>query len=102
MKQPFALGNRWSIGMVVAATVLVLLAEVLDLAAVSALVVLGLLVLLLLGLIAWNLVLMTPLARKRGWGIDGGITRHLSRPPMTVKVEAPHGDPQTRPLANPE
>jgi hypothetical protein len=94
MKQPFTFGNRWSIGVVVVATVLVLVAEVLDLAAVSALVVLGLFVLLLLGLTAWNLVLTTFLAGKRGWGIEGGITRHLSRPPMPVKVEAPHGDPQ--------
>jgi hypothetical protein len=102
MKQPFTFGNRWAVGVVVVATVLVLVAEVLDLAAVSALVVVGLFVLLLLGLAAWNPVLTTPLAGKRGWGIEGRVTPHGSRPPMPVKVEAPHDDPQTRPRANSE
>jgi hypothetical protein len=102
MKQPFTFGNRWAIGVVVVATVLVLVAEVLDLAAVSALVVLGLLVLLLLGLTACNPVLVTPRAGKRGWGIEGRVTPHGSRPPMPVKAEALHGDPQTGPRANSE
>ena len=39
---------------------------------------------LLLGLIAINLVaaLLAPIARKRGWGSEGRLTRHLSRPPF--------------------
>jgi hypothetical protein len=37
---------------------------------------------LLLGLIAINLVaaMLAPIARKRGWGSEGRLTRHLSRP----------------------
>jgi hypothetical protein len=39
---------------------------------------------LLLGLIGLNLVLaaLAPIARKRGWGAEGRLTRHLSRPPF--------------------
>ncbi|HZO47584.1 MAG TPA: hypothetical protein VFB68_16930 [Xanthobacteraceae bacterium] len=39
---------------------------------------------LLLGLIAINLVaaMLAPIARKRGWGSEGRLTRHLSRPPF--------------------
>ncbi|HEY0571954.1 MAG TPA: hypothetical protein VGD16_10525 [Enterovirga sp.] len=102
MKQPFTFGDRRLMGVVVAAIALVLLAEVLDLAAVSALVVLGLLVLLLLGLTACNPVLVTPRAGKRGWEIEGRVTRHGSRPPMPVKAEAPHDDPLTGSRAHSE
>jgi hypothetical protein len=39
---------------------------------------------LLLGLIAINLVaaVLAPIARKRGWGAEGRLTRYLSRPPF--------------------
>ncbi len=39
---------------------------------------------LLLGLIAINLVaaMLAPVARRRGWGSEGRLTRHLSRPPF--------------------
>ena len=37
---------------------------------------------LLIGLIALNLVclLLGPIAKRRGWGAEGRLTRHLSRP----------------------
>lgn len=37
---------------------------------------------LLIALIALNLVclLLAPIARRRGWGAEGRLTRHLSRP----------------------
>ncbi|WP_458157025.1 hypothetical protein [Bradyrhizobium sp. 18BD] len=37
---------------------------------------------LLIGLIALNLVclLFVPIARRYGWGAEGRLTRHLSRP----------------------
>ncbi len=43
---------------------------------------------LLLGLILLNIVcwVLAPLARKRGWGSEGRLTRHLSRP--TIADEA--------------
>jgi hypothetical protein len=39
---------------------------------------------LLMALIALNLVclLMAPIARRRGWGAEGRLSRHLSRPPF--------------------
>ena len=39
---------------------------------------------LLLALIAINLVaaVLAPIARRRGWGAEGRLTRHLSRPPF--------------------
>ncbi len=37
---------------------------------------------LLIALIALNLacLLLAPIARRRGWGAEGRLTRHLSRP----------------------
>lgn len=39
---------------------------------------------LLIGLIALNLacLLFVPLAKRYGWGAEGRLTRHLSRPPF--------------------
>jgi hypothetical protein len=39
---------------------------------------------LLLALLALGLILraLEPLARKRGWGSEGRLTRYLSRPPL--------------------
>jgi len=39
---------------------------------------------LLLGLIFLNIVcwVFSPIARKRGWGGEGRLTRYLSRPPI--------------------
>lgn len=39
---------------------------------------------ILLGLIALGAlsVVMAPIARRRGWGSEGRLTRHLSRPPF--------------------
>ena len=59
-----------------------LLAALFGVAAVVVYVFFGLY--LLLGLIAINLVaaMLAPIARKRGWGSEGRLTRHLSRPPF--------------------
>ena len=39
---------------------------------------------LLIGLLALNLAcrLLAPIAKRRGWGAEGRLTRHLSRPPF--------------------
>ena len=39
---------------------------------------------LLIALIALNLacLLLAPIARRRGWGAEGRLARHLSRPPF--------------------
>ena len=59
-----------------------LLAAFFAVAAVAVYIFFGLY--LLLGLIAINLVaaMLAPIARKRGWGGEGRLTRHLSRPPF--------------------
>ena len=49
---------------------------------------------LLLGLILANILCwaLAPLARKRGWGAEGRLTRYLSRPPIadeTRRVSQP-------------
>jgi hypothetical protein len=60
----------------------ILLAALFVAAAVTVYIFFGLY--LLLGLIAINLVaaVLAPIARKRGWGTEGRLTRHLSRPPF--------------------
>ena len=44
---------------------------------------------LLLGLILLNIAcwVLAPIARKRGWGSEGRLTRYLSRPPIADEAK---------------